>query len=165
MYMRRRLDTRPLLLLALFACDAKDPDDAGTDMSTAADDESGDGDSGDGDSGDGDSGGEDDGEDDDDATCEGQLTGNYPGDCECVAPGEPCFQGCVSPDGVLTCDEVCAGLGRSCVARACAGGETSVEGVGEQCPSGSLEITDHSNQDCDEPIPMNGNNVECCCSQ
>lgn len=93
---------------------------------------------------------------------------HWPGECRCVEPDEPCFhfENCAPADGVVTCDDLCAQIGTTCVARGCVG-NTARFGSGTDpafdCPSPGVVV----DQDCDEPIPVPVPDVlaVCCCTQ
>jgi hypothetical protein len=53
---------------------------------------------------------------------------------------------------MLTCTEVCAQLGETCVEDGCAC-DTTVHGAADQCAS-QAGIADYSGQACDEVIPI-----------
>lgn len=94
--------------------------------------------------------------------------GYLPGECDCAEPGEPCFdiqQGCAPADGLVTCDDLCAQIGQTCVADACTG--TAITGTGTtlaECPHAANYGTS-LDQDCNDPIPIAepGQVVVCCC--
>jgi hypothetical protein len=105
-----------LCLLSLFvlplACQKSVTDEDTTNADESTDEDNSD------DSGDGDG--------DDECIAEDQI----PGTCYCVEPGtQPCFQGCQPNTAMLTCTEVCAQIGETCMANGCAGGETAAHGV------------------------------------
>ncbi|MFO7564377.1 MAG: hypothetical protein R6X02_17150 [Enhygromyxa sp.] len=157
--MRRTKASAVLLsLLTLFACDSKDNEEgaegeggnmADTETEAGEDEDSGD-------------------TADDSGDCElweGDAT--YPGDCACASPGEECVQGCMVPDGVQTCAEVCEALGETCVENACDGGTYT---GGWTCPApGEHEAA--VAHPCDEPVPAREPledsdwGVACCCTR
>jgi hypothetical protein len=105
---------------------------------------------------------------DDSAACdlwEGDAT--YPGDCDCASPGEECVQGCLEPDGMTTCDDVCAQLGETCVENGCDGGTYT---GGNTCPAPG-EYENATPFACDQPVPMGEGTedfpygVSCCCTR
>ncbi|HVI00370.1 MAG TPA: hypothetical protein VM869_16750 [Enhygromyxa sp.] len=150
---RRSAFAALLSLFAVSACEGNDGSNEGadTDAETETD--------GDGDGAD---------TADDSASCElweGDAT--YPGDCNCASPGEECAQGCLIPDGVQTCADVCEALGETCVENACDGG-TFIGGYTCPAPSEYSPATAHP---CDEPVPV-GDPIEesdwgvaCCCTR
>jgi hypothetical protein len=135
-----------LLGMALLACDPND--DADDDVADTTDTET-------------DTGGD---TQDDSASCElwaGDAT--YPGDCNCASPGEECVQGCLIPDGMTSCEQVCAGLGESCVENSCDGGTYTPGGAGE-CPSVDPYAAAVAHG-CSEPIAASDVGVSCCCTR
>jgi hypothetical protein len=101
-----------------------------------------------------------DGDGDGECIAEDQI----PGTCYCVEPGtQPCFQGCQPNTAMLTCTEVCAQIGETCVANGCASDETAAHGHEDLCPS-NLSLKGFTNQACDELIPALGVKVSCCCT-
>jgi hypothetical protein len=106
--------------------------------------------------------GDGDGDGDGDGECNPE--GTLPGSCYCVEPGtEPCFQGCQPNTGMLTCNEVCAQIGETCIAHGCASGETTAHGGRDVCPGDSF-LSDWTSQACDELIPDLEAWISCCCT-
>lgn len=64
---------------------------------------------------------------------------------------------------MLTCDEVCAQIGETCIANGCASGETAAHGGDSICPS-HVELTGFTDQACDELIPDLDVWISCCCT-
>jgi hypothetical protein len=96
-----------------------------------------------------------------------------PGECECVAPGQPCAQGCFFPDGTRTCSTICASVGETCVENGC-DGWTYITGVPGTCPVTENEVGVTVSFGCDELIPsIDGmttpeqevTGAKCCCTQ
>jgi hypothetical protein len=133
-----------LSVFTTFACDDGDPPETDTNAEAET--------------------GESDGADDS-ASCElweGDAT--YPGDCACASEGEECVQGCVIPDGIQTCAQICEALGETCVENACDGGTYT---GGSTCPAPG-EYTPAVAHACDVPIPVSPDEdfgVSCCCTR
>jgi hypothetical protein len=66
---------------------------------------------------------------------------------------------------MLTCDQVCAQIGETCVANGCASGETTAHGDPDFCAGGSF-LGGFTNQACDAiiPNPFSGAKITCCCT-
>lgn len=98
------------------------------------------------------------------------LEDGHPSRCE-LAQCQPIYQGCVHADEpTLTCDDVCASLGKTCAGNECGflepGGHTmrvftpGMDGCWDGVFSGTVDVA------CDEPIPADKvpAEVSCCCS-
>ncbi len=149
--------------LSLFLAwdDPKDPGETAGDGDT---DGAGDG------AGDGDQTGDDNG----DPQCEMLAMDDLlSADCSCVGPGEPCAQGCFTPNDTTNCASVCASIGETCVENGCDGG-TYLPGVPGTCPVTPGEFGTPAPFDCEAQIPWIGGmpspeqeatGAACCCTQ
>jgi hypothetical protein len=133
-----------LLLLACVSSD--DTSDVGNDTTTSSGDGDGDGDG--------------------TSNCDDTGDGDYPGTCSCEAPDAPCFQACtqLDPDAPVTCTDVCASIGKTCVENGC--NNSTVVGGAEDCPAPG-DFGSFYDQPCDQALPESDTpaSYDCCCTR
>jgi hypothetical protein len=96
--------------------------------------------------------------------CSMGLDALIPSDCRCVDEGAPCYQSCFVPDDMLSCDQVCAEVGETCVENGCSDGTYLLGSSSGVCPMPS-EYGPTELLGCSEAVPADGSGAACCCTQ